>query len=330
MTAVVVAAGLILASVAGLVLFAFWTARRVEAAVPAIGAFITVGGVRLHYVDQGSGPVLLMIHGLASQLQSFTFALSARLPGCRLIILDRPGAGYSQPGPSAGLGAQAAIIAAFLRALDIDRALVVGHSLGGAISLALAVEHPGCVAGLALLAPASQGLDRPPAALKGLALRSDVMRWLIGWTLAAPSSLYAGPETLTALFGPDPVPANFGTRGGGFLTLRPWAFRNASRDLEGAALELSVYAARHREITVPVGVLFGSGDRILDYRLHGETLRNQIAGLDYEVIEQGGHMVPLSAPERSAAFIGRMAAKAGLACETTSLGERKHDVSHHS
>ena len=178
----------------------------------------------------------------------------------------------------------------------------------GAIALALAVTHPECVAGLALLAPASQFQDTVPPALRGLAIRSDLLRWIVGWTIAMPMGLRAGPKTAAILFGPDPAPDDFGTRGGALLALRPWTFRNASRDLL-AAHDIGRYVARYGQIDMPVGVLFGTGDRILDHTLHGETLVTQIAGLDLELIELGGHMIPLSAPDRSAAFIVRMAAK---------------------
>ena len=300
--------------VVGLALFAAWTVRRVEAAVPPLGRFVTVEGVRFHYVDQGAGPVVLMVHGLASQLRSFTFALSAQLPAYRLIILDRPGSGYSTAGASAGLDEQARLIAAFMRALDVRQAVVVGHSLGGAVALALAILHPDLVAGLALLAPATQLQGEPPKALSALAISSDPMRWIIGWTLAIPSSLRNRSRIQAALFKPDDVPDDFGTSGGHLLSLRPWTFRNASRDLM-AIMESGPFLARFEEIKVPVSVLFGTGDRILDYRLHGGSLIGQIADVELELIENGGHMVPLSAPERSAAIIERVVAKAGLSPE---------------
>jgi pimeloyl-ACP methyl ester carboxylesterase len=314
LSVVLVALGLVCV---GLVLFAGWTARRIEAAVPPAGRFLTVEGVRFHYIDEGSGPVILMIHGLASQLQSFTYALNTILPGYRLVMIDRPGSGYSGTPASATFGAQAALIAAFLRALRIERALVVGHSLGGAVALALAVDRPDLVAGLVLLAPATQVQDEAPDALKGLAIRSDLMRWIIGWTLAVPSSLRAGPKTVRTLFAPDPAPGDFGTRGGGLLPVRPWTFRNASRDLAETPASLAAYMPRYSQITVPVGVLFGTGDLILDPQRHGEGLRRQIPGIDLAFVANGGHMVPLTAPQQSADLINKIAAKAGLVTEAS-------------
>ncbi len=310
--ALAILALLVVLPVAGLVAFTALVARHAGKLVPPCGRFLTVDGVRLHYLDEGSGPTVVMIHGLASQLQTYTYSLQARLQGrYRLIMLDRPGSGYSQPGTRASLSAQASIVAAFLRELGIGRALVVGHSLGGAVALALALDHPERVAGLALISPATQPQGEPPKALSSLAVRSDPMRRLLGWTIAVPLGIRTQAATLTMLFSPDPAPADFATRGGALLVARPATYRNACRDLVEAGGELPALARRYGTLKVPVGVLYGTGDRILSHELHGSRLREQIEGVDVELID-GGHMIPLTAPESSAAFIDRMAERAGL------------------
>lgn len=305
--------GLALLVVAALAGFSLWVAWRVERAVPVAGTFVTIDGVRLHYLDMGRGPVVLLIHGLSAQVQSFTYALAERLStDFRVIMLDRPGCGYSAAAPSASLPNQAALIDSFLAALGVERALVCGHSLGGAVALAMALHRPARVAGLALIAPATQGQDAPPPAMRHLLVTSPFMRWLIAWTLAIPMGMRRGPEVLTQLFAPGPVPADFGVRGGGFLNMRPSVFVNACRDMVEAGTGLPAQSARYGEIAVPVGVLFGDGDLILDYREHGERLRSQIRDIEIEIVEKGDHMLPLTMPERTAAFIRRMAAKVGL------------------
>src|SRR5271156_894713 len=128
--------------VVALVLFSAWTARQVEKRVPPRGRFIDVDGARFHYLDEGSGPALLLVHGLAGQMLNFTHSLSDRLKrDHRVVVLDRPGSGYStRPADaSAALGPQADTIARFCQALGLERPLVVGHSMGGAIALALAL-----------------------------------------------------------------------------------------------------------------------------------------------------------------------------------------------
>ena len=88
--------------------------------MPPIGSFIEVDGTRLHYLDEGAGQPIVLVHGLAAQMQHLTYALRDRLRGkYRVIFVDRPGAGYSdrKPGASARLPAQGDMIAALIRTL---------------------------------------------------------------------------------------------------------------------------------------------------------------------------------------------------------------------
>jgi pimeloyl-ACP methyl ester carboxylesterase len=310
---VVVLAGIV---VAGLVLFTARTARQVEKALPPRGRFIDIDGARIHYLDEGSGPVLLLIHGLTGQMLNFTHSLLDRLKGnFRVVILDRPGSGYSTrpAGAAATLAAQAQIISRFCDVLRLGRPLVVGHSLGGAIALTLALNHPKQVGGLALLAPATQQLGRVPPPFNGLLIGSPLVRSLIAWTLATPVSIRNSPKTLELLFGPEPVPGDFAVRGGGLLTLRPSAFVGASADLVATIGESG--EAPYENLTVPVGILFGANDRILDPTVHGKGLLAKVRGAELELIERGGHMIPVTAAGRTAAFIARMAHRAADAAK---------------
>ena len=165
-------------AVTALVAFTGWTAWQAERLVPPCGRFVTIDGVRLHIRDIGEGPAIVMLHGLASQLQTFSYEITDHLPGrYRIVLVDRPGCGYSEPATAgASLGIQAAIVAGLMRELELGPAIVVGHSLGGAVALALALDHPELVAGLALLAPATLPQDDVPEALRFLAIRSDIAR----------------------------------------------------------------------------------------------------------------------------------------------------------
>src|SRR6267378_7727761 len=97
MTALLLAViALMAVSLGGLVIFTAVTARRVEAALPPRGRFIEIAGARIHYLDNGSGPTIVILHGLGGQMGNFTYALLERLTGeFRLILMDRPGSGYS-------------------------------------------------------------------------------------------------------------------------------------------------------------------------------------------------------------------------------------------
>src|SRR6185369_4855368 len=130
--------------IAGLVWFTATTARRIEAAIPPRGQFIEIDGQRIHYVDSGSSkPAVVMIHGLGGNLLHFGYAMADKLSNdFRVILIDRPGSGYStrSDDAQATLTAQAKTIATLIRQLGLGKPLVVGHSLGGALSLALALD----------------------------------------------------------------------------------------------------------------------------------------------------------------------------------------------
>jgi pimeloyl-ACP methyl ester carboxylesterase len=300
----------------GLALFAAYTARRVEAALPPEGRFVDVGGARIHYVERGSGPAtLLLIHGLGGTARHFTHSLVERLArDFRVVAMERPGSGHSTRAPGAGAGprAQADAVAGVIRALGLGRPVLVGHSLGGAVALAAALEHPDLVSGLALISPLTHPAEEPPPALARLKLASPAARTMVAWTLAAPAAILRRREALDAIFGPDPVPRDYGTAGGGLLSLRPGAFVSASTDLVAIPDDMPALLERYPTLRVPVGVLFGTGDRILDPRVHGEGLRGRVPDLRVELVE-GGHMLPLTAPDRAADLVRDVARRAGLA-----------------
>ena len=301
----ILAAGAGVALLGGLALFGKITAARAEAAVPPDGDFIEIDGTRLHYLDKGQGPAIVMIHGLGGQMRNFSYAMLDRLAADhRVILIDRPGSGYSRASSELGsnVRAQAGVIAKLIERLDLDRPLIVGHSLGGAVSLALALDHPDLVGALALIAPLSQPLNDPPEVFKGLAIESPIVRRAVAWTVATPIGMAKGAETTRAVFDPEPVPDDFGVNGGAMLTLRPDNFYAASSDLVAASADLPEMLTRYRDLDRPVGILYGREDAILDPELHGGALAEQIPGAELTLMN-GGHMIPITQPKRVADWV---------------------------
>lgn len=302
----------------GLAAFTWMVAKRVEKALPPSGRFIQIGDCRLHYVDAGTGPAIVMIHGLAGQLLNFPKAGFGSLAAdYRVVALDRPGSGYSTrpAGAPATLSAQAGTVAAFIKALGMDRPLIVGHSFGGALALALALDHPDCVGGLALVSPATHPTYAVPKLFRGLAVRSRLVRRVVAWTLAIPMAMRGRAATMPILFGPEAMPADFPTAAGGMLGLRPSSYYAGSTDMVAMNEDFPGYVARYGSIKVPVGILYGRGDRVLDHVKHGLAMRSAIPGVTLELIE-GGHMLPVTVPDQVVAFIRRMAGQVFATTQT--------------
>jgi pimeloyl-ACP methyl ester carboxylesterase len=308
-TVIGILAGVLVLLAAILVLFTWWTARKVESALPPKGRFIDVPGARLHIRDFGEAhagrPAILMIHGLAGQLSHYTYGVAGKLAERhRVIVVDRPGSGYSTRAPdaSASLSAQAGTMAALVRTLGLGPAFVVGHSLGGAVALTMALEHPQQVSALALIAPLTHMPEGVPPVFEGLTIESARVRKLLAWTLAVPATIKNSAASLDVVFGPEAVPKDFATRGGGLLSLRPSAFLEASADLQALPEGLPELQTRCQALRMPLSVLYGKDDRILDWKANGQGLVDKVAGSRIEVVE-GGHMLPITQVELTAAFI---------------------------
>ncbi len=300
---------LVLLIVAGLMVFSFLTARRIELGLPPEGRFITIMGNRIHYVEQGSGPrTVLLVHGLTGVLQNFTYAMLGELArDCRVIAIDRPGSGYSKRPlrSSASLAVQADVIAGLIDALQLDRPVVVGHSLGGAVALATALRHPDKISALALIAPLSRmPAGGPPGIFASLRIRWHWLRWLFAWTLMLPLAARQRERIMQTAFGPEAVPAHFALRGGGAQAMRPSNYIAASRDLVALEPVLPRLQEGYEDLQLPVHILYGWGDRILDPQEQGRVLADQLPKGELELVE-GGHMLPLTQPQRCVEFVRR-------------------------
>ncbi|MCQ8279344.1 alpha/beta hydrolase [Acetobacteraceae bacterium KSS8] len=293
--------------------FSAFTARKVLEAVPQAGRLLQIGGETLHVSDTGGDkPAILLLHGLGGNMLNLLPGLSPLLSrDYRVVAIDRPDSGYSvgAPGRPGNIRAQAWVVRDVIEALGLRKPLVVGHSLGGAIALATALDHPAQVGGLALLTPLTQVETVPPKMFAALAVRNPVKRWLISWTLAVPLGIRRGRRTMEMVFAPEALPRDFAVTGGGLLNMRPSAYRSASRDLVASGDDLPGLVARYPSLGVPVGILFGTEDRVLAPWKHGAAMKALVPDLVYEEIAGAGHMLPFTQPEPTAAFIRKMAEK---------------------
>lgn len=308
--------------VAVLVAFTFHTARRITRLFPPEGKFIDIGADRLHYVDYGSGPPIVLVHGLCGQLRNFAYLDLQRLAQShRVIVVDRPGSGRSTRGArsTANVYAQARTIAMFIDALGLQRPIVVGHSLGGAIALAIGLNHPRQVSRLALIAPLTHTETEPPGPFRGLALQSALVRRVVSYTLGIPVSILQARKAIDMIFAPEAVPKDFAVKGGGLMGLRPAAFYAASSDLVAAPEDLPDMERRYASLGVPVDVLYGRGDVILNWQRHGEALKQKLGSVNLNVVE-GGHMLPVTQPNATTDWLRGIAATT-LAKEPAPAGE---------
>lgn len=141
------------------------------------GTFATVGGFRVHYVEEGppDGQAVVLLHGLAASSATWNPVIAALHDTYHVIAPDLLGFGYSQRSsePIYTLRRRAQNLAALLDHLGVERATVVGHSLGGAVALQFACSYPVRVARLVLVDAVAgyDGKGRTPSPVAGEVLR---------------------------------------------------------------------------------------------------------------------------------------------------------------
>lgn len=267
---------------------------RAERAHPPLGRFITVDGVRLHYLDEGSGPPLVLLHGLGSMVEDFVLSGLVREAAgrYRVIAFDRPGYGHSERPRRFrfGAGAQAELVHKALRALDVHRPIVLGHSWGTLVAVALALEHPEVPRSLVLASGLyfpSMRLDAPLFAPPALPLVGD----LLSRTLSPLMGRAMWPGFLRLIFGPAPVPAAFARAFPTWLALRPGQLRAVAEDAL-ATLGATLRAARrYRELDLPVVMVAGERDRFVSARAHTARLHRLLPSSRLLLSPHSGHMV---------------------------------------
>ena len=264
---------------------------------PPQGQFLEINGVRLHDVERGSGRPLVLLHGNGSMIQDFELAglidLAARK--YRVIVFDRPGFGHSSRPRTViwSPDAQADLFMEALTRLNVDQAIVLGHSWGASVALALAKRHPSFVQSLVLASgyyfPTVRGdvVAQSGPAVPGL---GDIL----AYTLAPLLSRLMWPVMLGKMFGPRSVPKKFQ----GFpkeMAVRPSQIRAGAA--EAALMIPAAFSSSksYGELTLPIVIVAGEDDRLIDIDEQSERLHSEVKQSKMLRVPGAGHMVQQSA-----------------------------------
>ncbi len=253
-----------------------------EAAPP--GSYTEIDGREVHFVEAGTGPPALLIHGFGASTFSFRETIPALSPRYAVAALDLPGFGYSDRSTQQCLSStgQAEIVAKFMHRRGMEGSLVVAHSMGGAVALRVAHAHPHLVSRLVLV-----GTMHPNLSFMGH------RRAILAQPLLPLVPFFSGLARLLRLHTMrravhDPA----------FLTPailagydRPGRIRGsqaaAHRMLLDAAEDSAINLSQIQATTL---LLWGESDRLLPLSI-GRRLLEEIPDARLEVIEEAGHLL---------------------------------------
>ena len=274
----------------------FLLARVLIASVPTepLGQFIKVGKEEIHYVDQGAGSPILIIHGASGNLGDMELRLAPalRAAGHRVITIDRPGLGLSSRNDPAlnDISKQAELMVALMDQLNVQAPTVVGHSLGGAVALAMAVNHPDRVGGLVDIAGVSHAWDGDLWWAHQLA-GTPVVGWYFCNALMPLAGLALYDANVAGTFTPEPVtPPNYSDATQTKMILRPKAFCNNSSDVRALRDGVRSLNDGYANLTEPFEVVFGTEDYVSP-DLHAAGLERDAPGANVTLIDGAGHMI---------------------------------------
>ena len=287
---------------------------HIERRHPPVGDFATANGTRLHYVLDRAGdtadlPPIVFLHGASGNLNDQRIAFQEKLSGrADLLFVDRPGHGWSLRGPEFNElpDGQAATVAALMSELGIDKALIVGHSFGGAVAASFALNHPEKTVGTVFLSPVSHpwpgGIDWYYKLTP-----MPVIGRIFSETLALPFGLARiGPGT-EAVFTPNKPAEDYVDRTGVALVLRPWHFRANAVDVERLLDYVTRVAPRYSQIETPTVIITGNRDAIVLPRIHSLGLERDLPNAELLWISNMGHKPDYIATDLAIAAIEKIA-----------------------
>ncbi len=264
------------------------TAARYPAGTPFVARYIRVDGTNIRYIDSGRGTPVIFLHGLGASIYAWrSTAPAVEAAGFRVLAFDNRGAGFSEkPAHGYGNADYVRLLIAFMDSLHLPDAVLVGHSMGGAIAAECAILHPGRVRGMVLLDAAGFGVRQP------LGLR--IVRWpVVGAIASGLRSRWITERLLRSTFA-DPRRVQ---REDVDQYYAPVAEPDFGRALRGMLREFRFDAlpGRLASVQVPTLVLWGERDEWIP-PIVGRALAAELPRVAYLAVPNAGHALPEEAP----------------------------------
>lgn len=252
------------------------------------GSLVATPHGTVHAVVHGEGPDVVLIHGVTDSVLTW-HDIRTKLTGVRVHAVDLPGHGLSDvPAAPPTLEVMAQWVSAYLDAAGVERAVVVGWSLGGGVAVELAAADGGRVRALVLVGPAAVPLKLAPTlSLLTLPLTGELMPWI--GSRSGPRRM-AMRDTYGRRFRPSDAVLDRYYLG--------WEVAERARFIRSLLRTLSFDATLERlpRIQVPARILHGAEDRLVPMRA-GRELTDRLPNAELDLLDGVGHSPHVERPE---------------------------------
>ena len=260
--------------------------------------WVRVDGRWANVVEIGEGPVVLFVHGLGGTWQNWLENIPEFAQEHRVIAVDLPGFGESpMPGWKITISRYGEWVDALLRELDIEKAVIVGNSMGGFIGAEVAMKFPDCVDRLVLVSAAGLSIEhqRNDGIQRTLEVTENLAQYGFAWGLSRVDALVRRPRGRKLLMGfvaahPDRLAPD--------LVLEQ--VKAAGKPGFVPALDaLTSYPIRDRlgDIACPTLIVWGPKDMLVPIK-DAHEFERLIADSKLVIYEETGHVAMLEQPER--------------------------------
>ena len=278
------------------VLWSWWTIRQIEAENPPRGTFVALDGGRMHVARRDppgeARADVVLLHGASGNQADMMEALGEHLTarGFRVFAVDRPGHGYSGRWPGSESPArQAQLIRAAMEKLGVHHAIVVGHSLAGAVADNFAIDHQDFASGVVMISPVTHPWPG------GIAWYYNTTAFgLVGgafaYVAALPAGLLVMDAAVKSVFHPQTPPDDYVARTEAKLVLRPSEFIANAQDVAALKAFVTQQAPREKDVHIPVAIVAGDdSDQIVFTKIHSVASAAAIPGATLNILPGVGH-----------------------------------------
>ncbi|MDG3043081.1 alpha/beta fold hydrolase [Roseicyclus marinus] len=280
---------------------------------PPPGHMALVNNLEVHADIRGRGRDVVLLHGAGGNARDFTFQLAPLLAerGYRVISFDRPGLGWSQSLGDAGIDprVQARHLEQAAVQFGVRRPIVLGHSYGGAVAMAWALNaQEGVSAPVSGLVSVAGATNTWPG---GVGLWYDLVSTRFGGRVVAPVltglvNRDRAQRAVASVFAPNPVPEGYLDHIGIGFSLDPDRLMVNARQVAGLKTHVRAMEPRYGGLRMPLAIVFGTRDTTVPLDVHGERLAQQVPGAHLEVLADVGHMPHHTRPDAILAAIDRV------------------------